>query len=48
MEVAPERVLQQLLVGGATLVSINPLRETLEDFFVRQVEAAGPAPSRAV
>jgi ABC-2 type transport system ATP-binding protein len=48
VEVAPERVLPQLLGGGATLVSINPLRETLEDFFVRQVEAADPAPGRAV
>jgi ABC-2 type transport system ATP-binding protein len=48
VDVPPERVLPLLLDGGGTLVSINPLRETLEDFFVRQVEAAGPAEGRAV
>ena len=33
----PERVLADLSAGGAALVSINPLRETLEDLFVQQV-----------
>ena len=33
----PERVLGDLIAQGAHLVSLNPLRETLEDFFVRQV-----------
>ena len=33
----PERVLAELIAQGAHLVSLNPLRETLEDFFVRHV-----------
>jgi ABC-2 type transport system ATP-binding protein len=37
----PERLLTDLIAGGASLVSLNPLRETLEDFFVRRVSEAG-------
>ena len=37
----PERLLSDLIATGATLVSLNPLRETLEDFFVRRVAEAG-------
>jgi ABC-2 type transport system ATP-binding protein len=33
----PERVLQELTAAGAHLVSLNPIRQTLEDFFVQQV-----------
>ena len=33
----PEHVLSQLVGRGARLVSLNPRRETLEDFFVKQV-----------
>jgi ABC-2 type transport system ATP-binding protein len=40
-EVAPEQVLTQLVASGAHLVSLNPVRDTLEDFFVRQVAEAG-------
>jgi ABC-2 type transport system ATP-binding protein len=36
-EPTPERVLADLIAQGAHLVSLNPLRETLEEFFVRQV-----------
>jgi ABC-2 type transport system ATP-binding protein len=36
----PEKLLDELVAGGALLVSLNPLRETLEDFFVRQVGSA--------
>ncbi len=36
----PERILADLLAQGAQLVSLNPLRDTLEDVFVRQVSAA--------
>src|SRR5262249_10146029 len=36
----PERVLAELVAQGATLVSINPVRETLEDFFVERVAGA--------
>ena len=33
----PDRVLQELTAAGAQLVSLNPIRQTLEDFFVQQV-----------
>ncbi len=38
--VAPDRLLSELTAGGGTLVSLNPIRETLEDFFVKQVTGA--------
>ena len=34
----PDRLLAELTAGGAQLVSLNPIRDTLEDFFVRHVE----------
>src|SRR5262249_47996299 len=34
-----DRILSQLTAAGAALVSLNPLRETLEDLFVQQVSA---------
>jgi ABC-2 type transport system ATP-binding protein len=37
----PDGVLAELAAAGATLVSLNPIRETLEDFFVKQVRAHG-------
>jgi ABC-2 type transport system ATP-binding protein len=37
----PEDVLRELSAAGATMVSINPLRETLEDVFVRRVAEMG-------
>ena len=37
---APERVLAELTASGAQLVSLTPVRETLEDFFMRQVSGA--------
>ena len=42
----PEDVIRELAAAGAALVSVNPLRETLEEFFVRQV--AGQASARQV
>ena len=36
----PERLLADMTAAGAQLVSLNPVRETLEDFFVRQVAGA--------
>jgi ABC-2 type transport system ATP-binding protein len=33
----PERLLGQLTAAGAQLVSLNPIRQTLEDFFVEHV-----------
>jgi ABC-2 type transport system ATP-binding protein len=35
---SPERVLAELCAAGAVLVSLNPMRQTLEDLFVREVE----------
>ena len=40
LDPGPERLLADLTGAGAQLVSLNPLRETLEDFFVRQVAGA--------
>jgi ABC-2 type transport system ATP-binding protein len=37
----PEEMLRELTGAGATLVSLNPLRETLEDVFVRRVTEIG-------
>jgi ABC-2 type transport system ATP-binding protein len=37
----PEELLRELIGAGATLVSLNPLRETLEDVFVRRVADMG-------
>ncbi len=37
VEPAPDRFVTDLSAGGAMLLSVNPLRDTLEDFFVRQV-----------
>jgi ABC-2 type transport system ATP-binding protein len=34
---APDRVFADLAVLGAQLVSVNPVRDTLEDFFMRRV-----------
>jgi ABC-2 type transport system ATP-binding protein len=41
----PERLVAHLTAEGAQLISLNPIRDTLEDFFVRQVstpEATAP------
>jgi ABC-2 type transport system ATP-binding protein len=34
----PDRVLAELAAGGAAVVSLNPIRETLEDLFVKKIE----------
>jgi len=39
-EPTPDRLLADLTAGGAQLVSLNPIRDTLEDFFVRQVQGS--------
>ena len=44
LEPAPETLLRDFIAGGARLVSINPIRDTLEDFFVKKV--AGQADTR--
>jgi ABC-2 type transport system ATP-binding protein len=40
LDVPPHHLLTELAAHGATVVSLNPIRETLEDFFVRQVTAS--------
>jgi len=42
LEPAPELLLRDLIGGGAQLVSLNPVRETLEDFFVKKVAEQTP------
>jgi ABC-2 type transport system ATP-binding protein len=44
LAVPPERLLPELVAGGARVVSLLPLRDTLEELFVRQV---GAAPGRS-
>src|SRR5262245_60318915 len=39
----PDRLLAELAGAGGRLVSLNPIRETLEDFFVHQIEQAESA-----
>ena len=43
LEPAPEILLREFLASGASLVSLNPIRDTLEDFFVRNVSAQSSA-----
>ena len=37
----PDRVVPEIAAAGGTVVSLNPLRETLEDLFVEQVARSG-------
>ncbi len=39
--VRPDQVMADLVAAGASVVSMNPLRDTLEDFFMRQVAGHG-------
>jgi ABC-2 type transport system ATP-binding protein len=41
LTVPPERLLSELTATGVMLISLNPLRDTLEDFFVRRVAEMG-------
>jgi len=41
IETPPEQLLAELIAEGGRLVSLNPLRDTLEDFFVEKVEGRG-------
>ena len=40
-ETAPESLIADLTASGARLVSVNPVRQTLEDFFVETVRESG-------
>jgi ABC-2 type transport system ATP-binding protein len=37
----PERLVSDLAAAGAQVISLNPIRATLEEFFVRQVASTG-------
>jgi ABC-2 type transport system ATP-binding protein len=37
LDTPPERMVAELTAAGARLVSLNPIRDTLEDFFVQRV-----------
>ncbi len=39
--VAPDRALGDLAALGASVVSLNPMRDTLEDYFMRRVSEHG-------
>ena len=39
---APESLIQTLAADGVQVVSLNPIRTTLEDYFVKMVNAAAP------
>ncbi len=43
-ESEPERIVGELRSRGGRFVSLNPVRTTLEDYFVQQVEARKAAP----
>lgn len=38
----PEQLMTELTARGAQVESLNPIRDTLEDYFVRQIAAANP------
>ena len=42
----PERLMADLAASGATLVSLNPIRPTLEDLFVEQVTSPAAMAAR--
>jgi ABC-2 type transport system ATP-binding protein len=44
----PERLIAELTARGITVESLNPLRDTLEDYFVRQVKSAAPRETAAL
>ena len=48
LDVRPDQVAADIASGGGTLVSINPVRQTLEDFFVKQVTGAAGGNGRSV
>jgi ABC-2 type transport system ATP-binding protein len=41
-DIAPEALMHELAGQGARTISLNPIRETLEDYFVESVTAAAP------
>jgi ABC-2 type transport system ATP-binding protein len=44
-DLSPDRIVSDLSAAGAHLLTLNPIRETLEDYFVQQVTRAAASPS---
>ena len=44
----PPRLMHELGGRGIEVVSLNPVRDTLEDYFVQTVAAAAPRPTGGV
>jgi len=47
-DIEPGRLMHDLAGQGITVVSLNPVRDTLEDYFVHSVQAAAPRDTGAV
>ena len=41
LDQSPDHMLAELMAAGASLVSLNPVRDTLEDFFMKRVAEMG-------
>jgi ABC-2 type transport system ATP-binding protein len=41
LDQSPDRILSALTAAGARLISLNPMRDTLEDYFLQRVAEAG-------
>ena len=48
LDQSPDRMLAELTAAGASLVSLNPVRDTLEDFFMKRVAEMGAGARAAV
>jgi hypothetical protein len=42
----PELVISELAAAGAALISVTPVKTTLEDVFISAIRSAGDAPER--
>ncbi len=47
-EVSPDRIVSELSAGGAHVVALNPLRDTLDGFFVKRVSPPAGTEARPV
>jgi ABC-2 type transport system ATP-binding protein len=44
----PAAFMTELTARGARVESLNPLRDTLEDYFIKQIAAANPRPTQGI
>jgi hypothetical protein len=47
-ETQPAQLIHEVAAQGAAIISLNPVRETLEDYFVEKVAAAAPRDTRGL